>query len=70
MSPHCSMYTSEDTMAMDKTVLQQERLKTSITMDKSVMQASAPLTGLWLIDKSVLEQEQEEDLNEMLNPIT
>jgi len=42
---------------MDKTMPQQVHLKTS------VMYAGTPLKGLWLMDESILEQGQGEELN-------
>lgn len=55
---------------MDKPMPQQVQLKTSVTVDKSAMQAGVHLKGLWLMDKSMLEQGQVEYFNAMLNPVT
>ena len=55
---------------MDKPMPQLVCLKTSVTVDKSVMQAGTPLKGLWLMGKAMLEQGQGEEFNAMLNPIT
>lgn len=46
----------EASVDMDKSMPQQVHLKTSVSVDKSVIQAGAPVKGLWLMDKSMLEQ--------------